>query len=264
MTLRITTCLGENTFVLMRQLAEYLETQLAAPVTCVEDVSWVERHQQIDAGEVSVGWMCGLPYVTRAAQPAANIKLLAAPVMAGKRYGAQPCYFSDMVVHQDSPFQQFADLRGATWAYNDPGSHSGYNIIRTTLASMGANGRFLGQAFCSGGHMKSLAMILQRKVDMAALDSTVLDWAWQTQPDIRRHLRIIASLGPSPIPPLVIHKSVPSVLAERIHHLLLTMQETAVGRVVLASGGLLRFTAVTDADYDPIRDMVTRAQEVTF
>lgn len=264
MTLKITTCLGENTFMLTRQLAAYLQARLAMPVTCEEDISWVERYRQIDAGEITIGWMCGLPYVTRAGQPEAAIELLAAPVMADERYGTRPCYFSDVVVHQESPFQRFSDLQGASWAYNDPGSHSGYNIIRYTLASMGADARFLGQAFPSGGHMKSLTMILQRKVDMAALDSTVLDWVWQTQPDIRRHLRVIASLGPSPIPPLVIQKSVPSALAGHIRHLLLTMQETAVGQTVLASGSLQRFTAVTDAGYDPIRNMVTQAQEVTF
>jgi ABC-type phosphate/phosphonate transport system substrate-binding protein len=31
---------------------------------------------------------------------------------------------------QDSPYRTFADLQGCRWAYNEPNSHSGYNITR--------------------------------------------------------------------------------------------------------------------------------------
>jgi ABC-type nitrate/sulfonate/bicarbonate transport system substrate-binding protein len=61
-----------------------------------------------------------------------KLTLLAAPLPAGARYGGKPIYFSDVVVRRDSPYQTFADLRGVTWGYNEPGSQSGYNVVRPT------------------------------------------------------------------------------------------------------------------------------------
>jgi phosphonate transport system substrate-binding protein len=262
--LKLTTCQGENTFEVTRRLAGYLSGRLGVPVACVEDVPWPERYRLIDAGEMTLGWICGLPYVVRADQPNAHIELLAAPVMQGERYGERPYYFSDVVVHKDSPFQQFADLRGASWAYNEPGSQSGYGITRYTLAIMGKVGRFFGRVIGSGGHMNSLGMILRGEVDASAIDTTVLEWALKTQPQIRAQIRIIDTLGPSPIPPLVIQKSVPPELTRQIRNLLLQMHEDVEGRTVLASGDLVRFTAVQDSDYNLIRQMNQRAQTVTF
>ena len=57
--------------------------------------------------------------------------------MKHPRYGARPVYYSDVIVHADSSFRHFEDLRGGTWAYNEPGPHSGYNLVRYHLAMRG-------------------------------------------------------------------------------------------------------------------------------
>ncbi len=261
-TLQITTCQAENTFVLTRWLSGYLAEHLNITCLCVENVAWQERYRLIEQGEIGVGWICGLPYVRLADRPDTGIELLAAPVMRGERYGARPCYFSDVVVRRDSPWQRFADLNGAVWAYNEPGSHSGYNIVRHTLATMGADGRFFSRVVASGGHMNSLDMILRGEVDASAIDSTVLEWALQSRPSLHQQVRIIDTLGPSPAPPLVIQKRVPATLRQAVRAVLLQMHEDDVGQVVLAGGGLARFTAVTNQDYDPIRAMAEQATVV--
>ena len=90
-----------------------------------------------DRGEVEIAVICGLPYVQKADRGEPPLELLAAPVMVGGRYGRRPVYFSDVVVRQESPFRSFADLRGASWAYNEPNSHSGYNLTRYHLGQLG-------------------------------------------------------------------------------------------------------------------------------
>jgi len=57
------------------------------------------------------------------------VELLAAPVLEGERYRDQPIYFSDVIVARRNPARSFADLRGASWSYNDPDSHSGYGVV---------------------------------------------------------------------------------------------------------------------------------------
>lgn len=260
--IHITTCQAENTFEPMRRLADYLAHHLHKQVECVEDVSWPERYRLIDAGEMDIGWICGLPYVDRVHRPDTHIELLAAPVMTGERYGEKPVYFSDVVVHVDSPFQQFADLRGASWAYNEPDSHSGYNVTGYYLARMGETSRFFGKTVGSGAHLKSLHMILDKEIDASAIDSTLLEWAVQERPSLRHHIRIIDIFGPSPIPPLVIQKSVPPQLAGKIRRLLLQMHEEEDGRLLLQSGQLSRFVQVHDQDYNPIRRMKEAAVQI--
>ncbi|PYS49796.1 MAG: hypothetical protein DMG13_22555 [Acidobacteria bacterium] len=102
------------------------------------------------------GRICGLPYVRKKHDEQLNFKLLAAPVIKHRHYGAVPVYYSDVVVHADSSFRSFEDLWGRTWAYNEPGSHSGYNIVRYPLAIRGSGTDFFGRVVESGSHQSSL------------------------------------------------------------------------------------------------------------
>jgi len=250
----ITTCQAENTFEMTQRLADYLAERLHMPVQCVADRSWEERYLCLDQGKVDIGWICGLPYIKRADRSDAQIELLVAPVMQGERYGGRPLYFSDVIVREDSPFQQFTALRGQSWAFNDMGSYSGYVATCFHLAKLQAPQPFFGKAVESGGHMKSLQMVLDKEVDASAIDSTLLAWALRERPFLTPLLRIIDTFGPSPIPPLVIQKALPSELKQHIRHLLLNMHEEENGRSILNSGQLVRFVQVHDQDYDPIRE----------
>ena len=49
------------------------------------------------------------------------------------------------VVRADSHVRAFADLRDESWAYNEPGSHSGFNLVRYHLASNVLPWRFFGR-----------------------------------------------------------------------------------------------------------------------
>jgi phosphonate transport system substrate-binding protein len=85
---------------------------------------------QLINGEVDVAFLCGLPYV----RLTKHVEPLAAPVLAGDRYSGRPVYLSDVIVARDSRFQSFADLRSASWAFNEPDSHSGYlaTLVRSS------------------------------------------------------------------------------------------------------------------------------------
>src|ERR1700756_4549396 len=52
--------------------------------------------------------MCGWPFSRAAPQP----RLLAAPVPLPERYNDRAIYFSDLVVHRDSPFRTLEDTFG--------------------------------------------------------------------------------------------------------------------------------------------------------
>jgi phosphonate transport system substrate-binding protein len=101
-------------------------------------------------------------------------------------------------------------------------------------------------------------------VDVAAIDSTVLELAFRTQPALRHQVRTIASIGPSPMPPWVVSIGVPSQLRAALRHLFSTMTNDPTGHAILTNGLFTRFASVQDADYDPTRKMLQFAATVEF
>jgi phosphonate transport system substrate-binding protein len=193
-----------------------------------------------------------------------DVELLAVPVPRGDRYQGRPVYFSDVIVRRDRPFRFFLDLRGASFAYNEPRSHSGFNIVRSYLADLLGSDHFFGEVVESGTHSASLAMVLSGQADCAAIDSTVLDWLMDERRDLPEQIRIIETLGPSPIPPWVISRKVSTSLRRELRALLLCMHTKAGGRSILTQAGLERFIEAQDGDYDPIRIMAKKAEQVSL
>lgn len=259
--LRFTSCLGANTDFVGAATAHYVSQQLGIASEFVSDSHWRRRERLFDEGKIAVNWMCGLLYVFKVANQA-PLEVLAAPVMAEERYQKQPIYFSDVVVHRDSPFHAFADLVGVTWAYNEPSSHSGCYLVRSHLYHLGKDMSFFGKRVESGSHHASLWQVLTQKVDVTALDSTVLAWELKQTPDIQHQIRIVETLGPSPSPPWVISKKVPANLRHALRQTLIAMPETAEGRDILATGLLEKFVPLGDSDYDLIRQMRQTAERV--
>lgn len=256
--------MAANTDFVCQEIAGYISRCANIDASFVGDTSWQERERRLDAGDIHLGWICGLPYVRKADQIRSTIELLAAPVMLGERYQNRPIYFSDVVVHQDSPWQTFADLQGATWAYNEPGSHSGHNVTRYYLARRGHKTGYFSRVVAAGSHTAALQMILNGQADASAIDSTVLEFELQRRPDIAGQIRTIDTFGPSPIPPWVIQKRVPEPLKQQLRQLLVTMGDQAEGQAILARWGIGRFVTITDSDYDPIREMAQVAESVNW
>jgi phosphonate transport system substrate-binding protein len=258
----ISSCQAPNMDFLVSDLADYLSLKLSFPVVARLDISWQQRESLLEAGEIDLCWICGLPYVLKADRNPSRIKVLAAPVLRAARYQNAPIYFSDVVVRRDSSYQRLADLRGARWAYNEPGSHSGHNVVRYALAMLGERDGFFGQVIESGAHQISLQMILNGEIDGSAVDSSVLEQELHNDPSIASKIRIIDTFGPSPIPPWVTPLALDAEIRLRLLDCLLGMPADMHGREILARAGLSRFTAVQDKDYDPIREMTRAAKDI--
>ena len=134
--------------------------------------------------------------------------------------------------------------------------------MRYHLATLGEQAGYFGRAVEAGSHQNALKLILEGQVDGAAIDSTVLEEEFRRRPALEGQVRVVETLGPSPIPPWVIHRSVPTVQREAIRAALLTMRDNPAGQATLAAGHLARFVRVSDRDYDPIREMARLAAPV--
>lgn len=259
MPLSLGTCQAQNSEAFVEQLAGWLADRLEISVRYAADSGWQERYAALDAGALDVCWICGLPYVWRTGRAHPNVELLAAPIPRGQRYAGRPVYFSDVIVQAGSRAHSFDDLRGCTWGINELGSWSGYGVVRYHLAVRGHTLGYFGAVHQTGAHQESIRQVAAGRLDAAAVDSTVLDLELARDPSLARALRVVETLGPSPQPPWVIGRHVPARQRQAVRESLLSMHEDPQGRLILAAGLTERFAAVTDADYDELRDMAEAA-----
>ncbi len=170
---------------------------------------------------LDVAFICGLPFVQLNQVIPGQLKALAAPVMQGKRYGDRPIYFSDIIVSANSSLTTFDDLVGKTWCYNDLGSNSGYNLVRQKLIQAGHPCNFFGKAIQSGSHQRSIRLVVDGVADCSAIDSTVLERELHDWPALSTRLQVIESIGPCPMPPVVVAQHLGSAFIEQMLSVLL-------------------------------------------
>lgn len=206
------------------------------------------------AREADVGFMCAPPFIWLRDREEPPVELLgAAPLFEDERTGGEPVYFSDVIVRRESPFHAFEDLRGGVWAYNDACSLSGYYCLLERFARMTSDGDEALRLSHSGSHIRSMELVADSRADAAAIDSNVLALRLARDPGLRSRLRVIDSLGPYPIQPVVIRSDLGERLKTAIRECVLSWPETARGRAELSALGLRGFTPVDEDHYAPER-----------
>lgn len=258
--LRFATFLAPSIFPVYEFIVEYIGSKIGLGTELIVGTSLDEFAE----GTADAGFICGLPYVLLARQQEPSVELLAAPVLQGERFGGRPIYFSDVIVRADSRFQSFKDLRGHSWAYNEPQSQSGYGITRYYLLKLGETGGFFSEVVEAGFHQEAIKMVRDGKVDASAIDAQVLAVAMRDDPQLTHQLRIIDDLGPSTIQPVVAARGLPDALKADIQAALLSMHNDPAARDWLAQGFFKRFATVTDVDYDDIRRMLLACEAAGF
>ena len=221
-------------------------------------------YQSCEKDENEVCFVCSLPYVMFERRGLDLAVPVAAPVLQGERYEGRPIYFSDVIVHRDSPYGSFLDLRGRSWAYNEPLSHSGYGITRYHLVQLGETDGFFGEVVEAGFHQEAIRMVARKEVDGSAIDSQVLEVELRDHPELAHQLRVVEALGPSIIQPVAVSRRVPEDLREEIRGVLLTMSENPAVRARLGAGLVERFVSVDARSYDEIRMMVDACEAAGF
>lgn len=293
--LTMVSLMAANVLPTHRAIGGYLARRAGLVIREAIDRPWPEQLALLDSGGADLAFLCGLPYSRRSER----LEPLGAPVPQGLRGGAilgaadvlrqqaagesppprmrergaggegqvglsdrQPIYASYLLVPAASRFQSFDDLRGAAWAYNEPGSFSGYAVVLAHLAMLGERTGFFGRTVETGAHLESLRLLAEGAIDAAAIDSTVFALALRDRPALAAQVRSVATLGPHPSPPLAAARSLPEATRSTLRAALLAMHEDAEGRAILDTGLIDRFAPVTDADYDAVRATAAAASVV--
>lgn len=258
--LRFGTFLAPNIMPVYEAVAEAVGSRLGLSTELVVETNYDNCVKDVN----DVCFVCSLPYVVFERQGLSPAVPVAAPVISEPRYQGRPIYFSDVIVPRDSEAQSFLDLRGRSWAFNEPLSHSGYGITRFHLVQLGETNGFFGEVIEAGYHETSIQMVIDGEVDASAIDSQVLSVSLRDDPTLRDEIRIIDSLGPSTIQPVAVSKRIEIELRSQIVDILTSLHENPKIRGRLEHGLVDRFVEVGPEDYDDIRSMLDACETANF
>ena len=227
-----------------------LEVELIIPEHYA-DMLTLLRERRLD-----VAYLTPVLYV-RARQADPSLRLLVADVWQGVSF-----YTGYLVVRRDSPIEGVEGLRGHRLALVDPSSASGWLLARRELHRRGLP---VEQAFSeivpAGDHSRAIQMLLDGRVDVAAVSSDTLGTARRSHLDTSR-LRILLKTGTVPPDVLCAAASLPDDLVERLTTLLLNLNSrTPEGRAVLPRA--LRLNGWRPADpreYDDIEHLMAEEE----
>ena len=189
-------------------IAEYLQDTLKAQATVGEvkgcsGPTTVGR-DPLSRREADLAFLSAPSYLWLKNIKPSPIDLLgAAPVFNDERLNNKPQSYCEVVVVDDGSFETFNDLEGCLWAYTDLQALTGYYGVLRKLEEMKVEHFFSGN-LGSGSHTKSIDWLLEGEVDMAAIDSNVLRVQMKERPELKAELKVVESLGPFPVQPVVV------------------------------------------------------------
>ncbi|MBV8413410.1 MAG: PhnD/SsuA/transferrin family substrate-binding protein [Alphaproteobacteria bacterium] len=192
-------------------------------------------------------FMCGLPFGLAIPRPVP----VAAPVPSPAAYGGRACYWSDIVVHVDSPFQTIEQTFGHRLALTTPESQSGYAALLHALMPHAARtplyGEIIEPRFTPMG---VLTAVIERKAEVAPLDSYAFALLSKHAPEVTAQVRTIMRTEPTAAPLLVASGPVAAAVTAAF----LTVHENGPAAALMDHLLLDRFVQPEGEAYDDLKE----------
>jgi ABC-type phosphate/phosphonate transport system substrate-binding protein len=155
-------------------------------------------------------FMCGLPYSRAEIQP----DILVAPVPSPAGFSGKPCYWSDLVVRADSPFQTLSDTFGHRLALTVRDSQSGYAAPLRLLAAHGGTEPLYAEVIAPRiTPVGAITAVTEDLADVAPVDAYAFRLLQRFRPELTDRVRVVARTDIRPIPPLIASPPRSEVLA---------------------------------------------------
>jgi ABC-type phosphate/phosphonate transport system substrate-binding protein len=205
-------------------------------------------------GRFDLGWVCSTSFVDLATrEPDPSVQLAGvAWVPDDPDSEGRPVYFGDVVVRAQSPVESLSELAGARIGCNDEVSLSGHHALRFELAERGEDPDAFAELVFTGGHRRSLDMVISGELDAAVVDSVVRIGRARREPHVAS-LRVITRLGPWPVQPLVARADMPDHQVTGLRDRLLAANDDPGVRRLLAASAITELVAVDASHYDTVR-----------
>ena len=233
-------------------LLDYLSSELGRPVEAVQRRTYMEVNDLIQSGEVDLAFVCTSSYLV--GQRDFGMQLLAAPVVHG-----EVDYRAQIIVPAESSAKDLSDLRGTVFAFTDPISFTGRIYPTYLLQQLGENPEnFFLRTFFTYSHEDAIEAVADGVADGASVDSLVLDFAIDRNPEIASRIQIIHTSEPFGIPPVVVNPGIRPQLRAQLEDILLNMHHASQGLAALRALDYDQFVLINDDAYQSAKAIQTQ------
>lgn len=239
---------GDTLIESVEPLTEMLSKELGIKVEGFTATNYVGVVEGLGSGQVDFGFIPPFAYVL------ANSESNAQVILTAINKSGEAKYRSQFLVRKDGGIKNFSDIKGKTVAFVDPSSTSGYLFPGAHLITEGIDIEKDIQYVYSGGHDKSLQLLLNGDVDVA---TTFVDSRERYEKDFPTAMEETELLGYTEYIPnisVTLRGDMDAELQGKIKDALLKVQESEEGKTLLIElFNMYGFEEATDSDYGVIR-----------
>lgn len=239
----------KETLIFYEELLQYIGEQIKYQVNLIQRKTYSEVNELFPKQMVDLAFVCSGPYAND--REKYLFEGLATPVVRNKPY-----YQSYLIVHKDSPYQTFGDLRNKIFAFTDPDSNTGSLVPRFWLHKMNETPpSFFNRITFTYSHDNSILAVAKGLVDGAAVDGHKWEFYQAKDPYFTSKTRVIKKSELYGAPPLVASSYLQPDLKHSIQKVILNMHNTSKGQKILKNLMIDRFDPPRQKWYEKIKAM---------
>jgi phosphonate transport system substrate-binding protein len=231
-------------------LAEYLTKETGEKVSIVVTKDFAAYKEAVQAGQFDIGFSNPVIYV----QLKQNTNLAPLVLSAEKKAGTR--FRGVIIARKDSGIEKVQDLKGKKLAFVDEDSAAGYifQMLLLSKAGMDVKKDFTRLPFAKKHDNVTMA-VFNKAADAGGIREDDLD-KMKDKVDLSL-IRVVAYTDYFPNWPVYATPKLNKNIAEKIRAALMKLKPTDAGSdAVVGAANLTGFVAVSDKDYDQLRQAV--------
>ena len=236
----------------LKPISDYLSERLGVKVEAFTASNYIGVVEGLGSGSVDFGIIP--PFSSLLAQKQSNAK----PILTSKGKTGKPGYTAELYVRKDSGIKSLQDVKGKKVAFVDPSSSSGYIYPGAMLVNAGLNlDKDISYQF-SGGHDKSLQLLLNKDVDVIATFDGVEDRYAKDFPQAKTDIQKLATSDMIPGIMVTTSSKMDKALQEKLEKALRDIEKDPKMKEMFTK--MFSITGFTDVDQDAYKKVEATAK----
>ncbi len=236
----------------LKPISDYLSERLGVKVEAFTASNYIGVVEGLGSGSVDFGIIP--PFSSLLAQKQSSAK----PILTSKGKTGKPGYTAELYVRKDSGIKSLQDVKGKKVAFVDPSSSSGYIYPGAMLVEAGLNlDKDISYQF-SGGHDKSLQLLLNKDVDVIATFDGVEDRYAKDFPQAKTDIQKLATSDMIPGVMVTASSKMDKELQEKLEKALRDVENDPKMKELFTK--MFSITGFTDVDQDAYKKVEATAK----
>ena len=236
----------------LKPISDYLSERLGVKVEAFTASNYIGVVEGLGSGSVDFGIIP--PFSSLLAQKQSSAK----PILTSKGKTGKPGYTAELYVRKDSGIKSLQDVKGKKVAFVDPSCSSGYIYPGAMLVEVGLNlDKDISYQF-SGGHDKSLQLLLNKDVDVIATFDGVEDRYAKDFPQAKTDIQKLATSDMIPGIMVTTSSKMDKELQEKLEKALRDVENDPKMKELFTK--MFSITGFTDVDQDAYKKVEATAK----